>query len=89
MKLKIYTTKTCAYCPAVKQYFTSKNIPYEVVDCSSSPDAIYDASKHTGVLTVPQTILEMEDEEGTVITCVGVNRPKMAEIAEISIANKA
>jgi alkyl hydroperoxide reductase subunit F len=77
MKVKVFTTKDCKYCPSVKKYLDSIGKKYEVVDCSANPDAIQEVYELSGVLTVPQTVCYNGDET---IVIVGVNYGKLAKL---------
>ncbi len=66
--ITVYSTPTCAFCHAVKEYFKSKKIEYTEKDLTEDEKAakwVYDT---TGQLAVP-----VIDINGTVI--VGFNRP--------------
>lgn len=69
--MKLFTTKTCAYCPMVKKYLDMKGIKYEVVDTTDDPQLLREASDISGQVTVPQLL-----HEGEVI--VGYNLPRLA-----------
>jgi len=32
--IRLFTTKTCKYCPAVKKFMDENDIKYEVMDCA-------------------------------------------------------
>lgn len=53
MKAKLYTTKTCAYCPMVKKWFGLKNIEFELIDITENPQAGNDLHKRSGYTSVP------------------------------------
>lgn len=68
MKVKIFSTKTCVYCPQVKKYLTMKGVPFEEEDAFESEEY-----KTLGVLTVP--VAKYGD-----MVVVG---PKFGELAEL------
>jgi glutaredoxin len=51
----VYTTKTCAFCPMVKKFLTSKNIKFTVVELDDKPEIRETLFKETGAMTVPIT----------------------------------
>ncbi len=66
--ITVYSTPTCAFCHAVKEYFKSKQISYSEKDLTQDHEAAQWVLEHTGQLAVP-----VIDIDGTVI--VGYNRP--------------
>lgn len=70
-KVKIYTTKTCAYCPMVKKLLTSKGIDYEEMN-AEIPEIREEAIKISGAMSVPITVF------GTDVV-VGWNPGKLME----------
>ena len=38
MKIKVYTTPTCAYCHALMDWLDSKGIEYTEIDATKEPD---------------------------------------------------
>jgi glutaredoxin len=53
--LTVYTTKTCAFCPLVKNYLSMKKADYKEVDVSNDIDTRSELLKLTGMQTVPIT----------------------------------
>ena len=53
--MKVYTTKTCAYCHMVKTYLTKKGIPFETIDLEENPALRQELFEKTGAMTVPIT----------------------------------
>lgn len=68
---KVFTTKTCAYCPSVKKYLKSFNHEYEEVDCTEDLNLIKEVSNITGVYSTPQTLFDNG------FTVVGLNYAKL------------
>ncbi|HMA62606.1 MAG TPA: glutaredoxin domain-containing protein [bacterium] len=50
----VYTTPTCQYCSAVKQYLDQKNVMYQEVDVSQDQSAAQELMNQTGQRGVPQ-----------------------------------
>lgn len=67
--IKIYTTSTCHFCKVAKEYFTSKNIPFEAVDINSNKDEL-DRFIGAGHRSVP--VIEIGDT-----TIVGWDQAKV------------
>lgn len=53
--MKVYTTKTCAYCGMVKKYLDMKGIKYETIDLDDNPAMRQELLEKTGAMTVPIT----------------------------------
>lgn len=68
--ITIYTTPTCAFCHAVKEYLKSKGKEFQEKDLTQDQAAARWVLEHTGQLAVPVT-----DIDGTVI--VGFDKPKL------------
>jgi glutaredoxin 3 len=53
--VRLYTTRTCAYCTAAKRWLTHvKNVPFEEIDVTFDPAARTWLRQVTGQSTVPQ-----------------------------------
>lgn len=74
--ITIFTTKTCAYCPMVKKYLSSKGLAYEEVNLDDNPERQQEAMAISGALTVPVTVVTKEDDSREVV--VGYNLAKLA-----------
>jgi glutaredoxin 3 len=70
--ITVYSTPTCVFCHAVKEYFRQKNVKYEEKDLTQDQDAAKWVLEHTGQLAVP-----VIDLNGTII--VGFDRAKIDE----------
>lgn len=53
--ITIYTTKYCAYCPAVKRLYDSRGIKYKVIELDDKPDLRQELINKTHIITVPIT----------------------------------
>lgn len=67
--ITIYTTPTCAFCHAAKQYFKSKGAEYREVDLSHEPNAAQILLDKSGQLGVP-----VIDIDGQIIVGFDRNR---------------
>jgi glutaredoxin len=70
MKFKLYTTKTCAYCPQVKKLLGAKNKEFETIDVTDSYEQRLELQQKYNAMTVP--VLVREDGE----YMVGLNMQK-------------
>lgn len=62
MKVKLFTTKTCATCETVKRFLQHKNMNYEVVDITDSPEKQQWIFNLTGRMIVPVAVFEKEGQ---------------------------
>jgi glutaredoxin 3 len=53
--ITVYTTPTCAYCPMVKKYLTSKGVEFNTVDLEADTEQRKRLFELTGAMTVPIT----------------------------------
>ena len=60
MQITIYSTPTCPYCISAKQYFKSKNIPFEDIDVSADQAKAQEMVKISGQMGVP--VIKIDDK---------------------------
>jgi len=77
-KVTIFTTNTCGYCAMVKRYLDGKGVKYEVVNLDERPEMQAEVYAKSGVLTVPITLIERDDNTEEVV--VGFNLPRLASL---------
>lgn len=85
MKITIYTTTNCAYCPMVKKYLAQKapeNTIFEIVNLDEQPEQREKLFKYTGAMTVPITVFSHEYDFGQEIETKYVVGWKPAELAK-------
>jgi len=70
MKFKLYTTRTCAYCPQVKKLLGAKNKEFETIDVTDDIEQRNELLNKYQAMTVP--VLVREDGE----YMVGLNMSK-------------
>lgn len=70
--ITVYSTPTCVFCHAVKEYFKQKGIKYQEKDLTQDADASEWVLKHTGQLAVP--VIDMDGE-----VIVGFDRHRIDE----------
>ncbi len=71
-KVTIYTTPTCHFCQAAKEFFTEKGVQYTAFDVSADAEKREEMIKMTGQLGVPVIVIG-ED------IMVGFDRQKIAD----------
>jgi glutaredoxin-like YruB-family protein len=74
--VKIYTTPTCAFCHAVKEFFRENNVKFSEFDVAVDEKAREEMIQKTGQLEVP-----VIDINGKLI--VGFQRVELAELLGI------
>lgn len=67
----IYTTPTCTYCNAVKQYFNQHGVEYEEFDVSQDMEKAQHMVERTGQTGVPVTEIDGE-------FIIGFDKPRLA-----------
>lgn len=68
--ITVYSTPTCVFCHAVKEYFKTKNIKFEEKDLTRDEEATQWVLDNTGQLAVP--VINMD---GTII--IGFDRKRI------------
>lgn len=76
-EITIYSTKTCGYCHALKNYLNSKGIAYEEKLADQDPKLAQELYEKSGQLGVPFTIVEDGNKEEKIL---GFNRPKIDQV---------
>ncbi|MGI8413318.1 MAG: glutaredoxin domain-containing protein [Solirubrobacteraceae bacterium] len=54
----VYTTEHCSRCVSAKALLQRRKIVYEEVNLAKDPDGRAELSRHTGMVTFPQIIIE-------------------------------
>jgi len=62
--VKIYSTPTCPYCRMVKEYLSSKSIPYQDFDVSKDQNALDEMTRTSGQMGVPLILVDGETVVG-------------------------
>ena len=68
--ITIYSTRTCGFCHAAKQYLQSIKVDYDEVKVDEIPDGAQKLIEKSGQLGVP-----VIDFDGTVV--IGFDRPRI------------
>lgn len=72
----IYTSNTCAYCRAVKQFFEDKDVAYTEINLDEEPEKRQELMDISGQMTIPVTIVTTDD--GSKKMTVGYDTSKLA-----------
>lgn len=56
----VYTTPTCPWCQAVKEYLAERGIPYEEVDVAADMEAAMEMVRKSGQMGTP--VVEIDGE---------------------------
>ncbi|RJQ22070.1 NrdH-redoxin [Candidatus Woesearchaeota archaeon] len=75
-KVKVYSTPTCPYCHAAKDFLKENKIDFEDIDVSKDQDAAQDMIEKSGQMGVP-----VIDINGTII--VGFDKDAMKKALKI------
>ncbi len=74
--IKIYTTSTCVYCRAEKQFLDAHNLKYEELHADQDQDLAEALFQASGQYAVPFTVIKKAD--GTTEQILGFDQPKLA-----------
>ncbi|MBI2626571.1 MAG: glutaredoxin family protein [Candidatus Nealsonbacteria bacterium] len=75
-KIKIYSTPTCPYCVALKNFLKEKNIAFEDVDVAQDAQAREEMVQKTNQMGVP-----VVDIDGEII--IGFDKERISKILKI------
>jgi glutaredoxin 3 len=81
-KVTIYTTTTCPYCHAEKEYLASRGVGFEEIILDKQPDKAVEALHNCGSMGVPCTHIEQSD--GTVENILGFDKPRLDKALGLS-----
>ena len=73
----IYTTPTCPWCQATKEYLRAREIDFEEVDVSADPAAAQEMIEKSGQMGTP-----VVDIDGEIV--VGFNKPEIDQLLELN-----
>lgn len=74
-KVKMYTTATCVFCRAQKQFLAEHNIDFVEVAVDENQAAAEEMISLSGQMGVPFTIITSDD--GSVEKVLGFDQPKL------------
>ncbi|HEA84416.1 MAG TPA: NrdH-redoxin [Candidatus Wildermuthbacteria bacterium] len=75
-KVIIYTTPTCVYCNAAKEFLSEKNVEFEEKDVSKNQTDLQEMVQKSGGMSVP-----VIDIEGEIL--IGFNKDQIAELLSV------
>lgn len=75
-KVIIYSTPTCPFCVALKDFLRSKNIPFEDYDVSENEEKLKEMVEKSGQFGVP-----VVDIDGQIV--IGFDKEKICELLDI------
>lgn len=74
-KVKIFSTTTCIYCKALKEYLSNEGVAYEEVLLDVQPEAIQESIDTCGSMGVPCTHITLDN--GDEVKILGFDKPKI------------
>ena len=81
-KVEIYSTPTCHFCKAAKEYFKENNIEYVDYNVAENPEKRQEMMEKTGQMGVPVISISEEGKEGADIV-IGFDQSKLMELLGI------
>lgn len=75
--ISIYTTPTCGYCKATKEFLTSKTIEYTEIDVSVNQEKAKEMIEKSGQMGVPVIIIRDGEKEELI---VGFDQQRLTQI---------
>lgn len=73
MQVTVYTTSTCPWCRAAKQYLDQHQVPYQEVNVEQNPRSAYEMVRRSGQQGVP--VITVDDE-----VIVGFDRDRLERV---------
>lgn len=80
MEVTIYTTPTCGYCKATKEFFSNNNVQYTEIDVSSNQDKAREMIEKSGQMGVPVIIVRDGDKDDLI---VGFDQQRLSTVLGI------
>lgn len=75
-KVVIFTTKTCSWCNAAKQYLKKHKVGFKEIDVNKDPEGAKDMISRTGQMGVPVILIDNKP-------VVGFNKPQINKLLNI------
>jgi len=72
----IYTSNTCVYCRAAKDFFGQNNVTYNEINIDEQPDKRQELVEMSGQMAVPVIVITKDDDSKDL--SVGFNPGKLA-----------
>jgi glutaredoxin 3 len=54
----VYTTEHCGFCTRVKMLLRARGIEFREESLAGKPEAVVELSKRTGMMTLPQVVID-------------------------------
>lgn len=84
-KVTIYSTPTCVYCNAAKDFFGQNSIDYENYDVSTDLEKRQEMVEKSGQMGVPVIFVEdPSNSSGQAEMIIGFDKPKLSELLGVS-----
>ncbi|MBI3335146.1 MAG: glutaredoxin family protein [Candidatus Portnoybacteria bacterium] len=77
----IYTTPTCVWCKATKEFFAENKVSYTEYNVAGDQAKVQEMVQKSGQMGVP--VIVISDENGKEEVVVGFNKPRLKELLEI------
>ena len=74
-QVTVYSTPTCSWCVAVKEYLQSRNVAFDEVDVASDMQRARELVERTGQYGVP--VIEIDGE-----FVIGFDRPRLEQLLQ-------
>lgn len=65
--ISIYTTKTCGFCKATKDFFQENKVEYTEIDVGADQDKAREMIEKSGQMGVPVTVVKQGEEEEVIV----------------------
>ena len=75
-KVIVYSTPTCHFCHAAKEFFDSNNIKYDEFDVAGNMEKRKEMMEKSGQLGVPVIIIDNQ-------VVVGFDKPRLSQLLDI------
>lgn len=76
--IKIYSTATCVYCKAEKDFLTEHNVAFQDVRVDADEKAAQEMIEKSGQMGVPFTVITKDD--GSEEHILGFDQPRLAAV---------
>lgn len=81
MQVKVYSTPSCPWCQATKNFLKANNIPFEDIDVSQDEKAAMEMIMKSGQMGVP--VIDIDDQ-----IVIGFNKPLLEELLGLNKNDK-
>lgn len=78
----VYSTQTCGYCKAAKEWFDEKSVAYEDIDVGTNKEKAQEMIEKSGQMGVP--VFAIKDENGQEEILIGFDRNRLSATLGLS-----